>query len=145
MWLPASPRKPARRSPERWQTGLKRFCVLNLFPLLEGCVFECPLHVTHAVELKFTIDTRLNLRYSSACYLKQIPLCFSWRSRLSLNFSIACRLLKSLASFSDAHPLFSIACGLFLQNTGGVVPPRHLRILGGVRHRTFIDFQLLPF
>ena len=51
----------------------------------------------------------------------------------------------SCLSFSDPRPLFSIACSLFSKNTGGVVPPRHLRILGGVRHRTFIDFQLLPF
>ena len=51
----------------------------------------------------------------------------------------------SCLSFSDSHPLFSIACSLFSKNTGGVVPPRHLRILGGVRHRTFIDFQLPPF
>ena len=51
----------------------------------------------------------------------------------------------SCLSFSDSHPLFSIACSLFSKNTGGVVPPQHLRILGGVRHRTFIDFQLPPF
>src|SRR5258705_4392174 len=28
----------------------------------------------------------------------------------------------SCLSFSDPHPLFSIACGLFLQNTGGGIP-----------------------
>src|SRR5712675_596188 len=50
------------------------------------------------IELKFTIDIRPNLWYLSACYLKQIPVCFSWRRRLSLNPSIVCRLLKSLAS-----------------------------------------------
>src|SRR5437899_12758251 len=38
----------------------------------------------------------------------------------------------SCLSFSDPHPLFSIACSLFSENTGGVVPLRHLRILGGV-------------
>src|SRR6266478_4968125 len=35
----------------------------------------------------------------------------------------------SCLSFSDPHPLFSIACSLFSENTGGVVPLRQLRVL----------------
>ena len=31
-------------------------------------------------------------------------------------------LETSCLSFSDSHPLFSIACGLFLQNTGSGIP-----------------------
>src|SRR5712672_3508877 len=43
----------------------------------------------------------------------------------TLSDSIACRLLKiSCLSFCTSHPLFSKACSLFCQNTGGGVPPR---------------------
>src|SRR5882757_2565444 len=38
-------------------------------------------------------------------------------------------LFLSLRSFRRSPRLFSIACGLFLQNTGGGVPLRHLRAL----------------
>src|SRR5882762_6968381 len=78
-----------------------------------------PLHVTHAMELKFTIDIRPNLWYLSACYLKQIPVCFSWRRRLSLNPSIVCRLLKSLASlFSIPSFVFNSLRTLFAKHRG---------------------------
>src|SRR5258708_1182123 len=78
-----------------------------------------PLHVTHAMELKSTIDIRPNLWYLSACYLKQIPVCFSWRRRLSLNPSIVCRLLKSLASlFSIPSFVFNSLRTLFAKHRG---------------------------
>src|SRR5258708_153055 len=39
-------------------------------------------------------------------------------------------LILSCRSFCNSRPFFSIACGLFLQNTGGVgVPLRHVRAL----------------
>src|SRR5258708_25905740 len=49
----------------------------------------------------------------------------SWRKFLSLNDlpPLACSLL----SFSDLLPLFSSACSLFLQNTGGGVSQMLLR------------------
>ena len=41
-------------------------------------------------------------------------------------FSNLRTLFLSLRSFSDSHRLFSIACGLFLQNTRGGIPLREL-------------------
>src|SRR5258707_7379623 len=52
----------------------------------------------------------------------------SWRKFLSLNDLPP--LCFSLLSFSRSLPLFSSACSLFLQNTGGCgVPQRNLRAL----------------
>src|SRR6266481_635285 len=51
----------------------------------------------------------------------------------------------SCRSFSDPHPLFSIACGLFLQNTGGVVPPRHPASSAACAIALLSIFNSLPF
>lgn len=59
------------------------------------------------IALKFTIDIRLDLWYSCACYLEQTSLSGSSTFPISLNLSVACRLLKSLASlFPTAVPCF---------------------------------------
>ncbi len=46
--------------------------------------------------------------------------------RCPLIFSNLRTLFRSLRSFSGSHRLFSIACGLFLQNTRGGIPLREL-------------------
>ena len=52
--------------------------------------------------------------------------CFACKSRVH---TLLRTLFLSWRSFRRSPRLFSIACGLFVQNTGGGVPLRHLRAL----------------
>ena len=84
----------------------------------------------------------ISLRVLSRTNLSESSVAASSRYQ-SLNslapLEISCR------SFSDPHPLFSIACGLFLQNTGGVVPPRHPASSAACAIALLSIFNSLPF
>src|SRR6267154_1276214 len=69
------------------------------------------------------IDFSFRLTLASTPFQALLPHCVSrLRDKSSILISLR-TLILSCRSFCDARPFFSIACGLFVQNTGGVGYP----------------------
>jgi hypothetical protein len=71
----------------------------SLRALLKGPVFEFSFYAVHAIELKFTIDIRLDLWYVALCYPERTSLIDSFALPLTLDLSITCPLLNLLPLF----------------------------------------------
>src|SRR5882724_2013986 len=75
---------------------------------------------------KLPIDCSFRLTLASAPFQPLLPHCVSrFRDKSSILISLR-TLILSCRSFCNSRPSFSIACGLFLQNTGGWGTPQPL-------------------
>jgi len=121
---------PFRSSPIPWPSSIS--FKINTCKSVSKQTTSTPFRIIHLCKTRRGEGLLLTSRASFFSLLRsQCPLCpclpRQGRSGKSHLLSSLPPLCRSLRSFSHSHPLFSIACSLFCENTGGWGCPGYSR------------------